>query len=316
MTAAVTWFRRNRLAPSYLVVLVLLAILMTVGSQFSEWFLRWRNLSTLFQQMVVLGIVSVGQTVAILTGGIDLSIGSLVGATNVFFAYFLQAHPSLVGAAICIALVGSAAVGAVNGLLIVYLRVHPLIVTLGMSSIVLGFTLLYQMRPGGSVPPLFEEFAYGRLAGVPVPALALLAFYALAGVWLQATQSGRAIYFAGGNIEAARLNGVPVGRVLILVYGFSGLCSGLAAIFLTARTGVGDPFSGSSLTLQSITPVVVGGTILAGGRGSVIGTLLGVFLVSLLNNLLNFMNVSTFYQWVILGLIIIVAVGLHPTKLN
>ena len=122
------------------------------------------------------------------------------------------------------------------------------------------------------------------------------------------------MYFVGGNPEAARLNGVSVGWVYAYVYALSGLCAGVAAIFLTARTGVGDPRIGSALTLQSITPVVVGGTVLSGGRGGVTGTLLGVFLVSLLSNVLNYMNVSAFYQWVAQGLIILLAVGLYSRK--
>jgi ribose/xylose/arabinose/galactoside ABC-type transport system permease subunit len=210
--------------------------------------------------------------------------------------------------------VASAAIGALNGILTVFLRVHPLIVTLGMSSILLGGTLLYRKEPGGSVPSAFEDLSYGTLWHVPIPAIALFGLFAVAGMWLQATRSGRDVYFVGGSHEAARLNGIPVSRTLILVYALSGLCAGIAAIFLTARTGVGDPRIGAPLTLQSITPVVVGGTILAGGRGGVLGTLLGVFLVSLLNNLLNFSNVSSFYQWVIQGLIIIAAVGLHRSR--
>ena len=149
------------------------------------------------------------------------------------------------------------------------------------------------------------------MLGIPIPAIVLIITFAIAGVWLQRFRPGRAVYFVGGSPESARLNGLSVGRVLVYVYAMSGLCAGLAAIMLAARTGVGDPRIGASVTLASITPVVVGGTILAGGRGGVFGTLLGVFLVSLLNNVLNYMNVSSYYQWIIQGLIILTAVGLH-----
>ncbi len=314
MNALVAALSRNRLFPSYVIVLVLIVALLVVGANLSDRFLTWRNFSNLFQQMMVLGVASLGQTFVMLTGGIDLAIGALVGTVTVFLANFLEWQPDLMLPAVIIALVGSTAIGAVSGLLTVFLRVHPLIVTLGMASILLGGTLLYRKEPGGSVPIAFEDLSYGTLWGVPVPAIALLLIFVLAGVWLQGTRSGRDIYFVGGSHEAARLNGVPVTRTLILVYALSGLCAGIAAIFLTARTGVGDPRIGAALTLQSITPVVVGGTILAGGRGGVLGTLLGVFLVSLLNNLLNFSNVSSFYQWVIQGLIIIAAVGLHRSR--
>jgi ribose transport system permease protein len=312
--AAYVWARQTRLLPSYLLVLAVIALLVIIGGMLTDRFLAWRNFSTLFQQMVVLGTVSLGQTVVILTGGIDLAIGSLVGADTVFLGSFLEWQPNLVILAIVIALAGSAAIGAINGLLVVLLRIHPLIVTLGTSSILLGCALLYRREPGGSVPPAFEDFAFGQMGGLPVPAIALVVLFLVAWVWLQLSPPGRRIYLVGGNAEAARLNGVPVGRVLVGVYAFSGLCGGLAAIFLTARTGVGDPRIGLALTLQSITPVIVGGTILAGGRGGVVGTLLGVFLMSLLNNLLNFMNVSSSYQWVVQGVIILAAVGLHGKR--
>lgn len=302
---------RNRLILSYLIVLVLIVLLLIVGGNISDRFLTWRNFSTLFQQMIVLGIASLGQTVVILTGGIDLSIGALLGSTTVFFANFLEWQPDLIWLAITLALLGSMLIGVLNGLAVVWLRVHPLIVTLGMSSILLGATLMYRKEPGGSVPAVIQDFAFGRLFGIPVSAISLVVIFAVAGAWLQFTRSGRAVYFVGGSPEAARLNGVSVGNVLIYAYAISGFCAGLAAIFLAARTGVGDPRIGASITLSSITPVVVGGTILAGGRGGVFGTFLGVFLVSLLNNVLNYMNVSSYYQWIIQGLIILIAVGLH-----
>lgn len=237
-----------------------------------------------------------------------------MSAATVSIANFLDWNPELVWVAVVLVLIGTAAVGAINGILTVTLRIHPLIVTLGMSSVIFGATLMYRKEPGGSVPPAFEELAYGSLLGVPVTAFALVGIFAIAGLWLQRTRSGRALYFVGGDHEAARLNGLPVSRITILAYALCGLCAGIAALFLTAKTGVGDPRIGTALTLQSITPVVVGGTILAGGRGGAFGTFLGVLLVSMLNNLLNFSGVSSFYQWVIQGVIIILAVGLHTRK--
>jgi ribose/xylose/arabinose/galactoside ABC-type transport system permease subunit len=299
---------------AYVIVLVLIAALLVTGTLISDRFATWRNLFTLAQQMGVLGIASLGQTVVILTGGIDLAVGQLIGTTTVFVASFLEEQPDMVWTAVAIALLGSTLVGLLNGVLFVRLRVHPLIVTLGMASLLLGCTLLYRKQPGGSVPDDVENLAYGAVAGLPVPAVAMVAVFALCGAWLRYTKSGRAVYFVGGHPEAARLNGIPVGIVYCYVYAFAGLCAGLAAIILTARTGVGDPRIGNPLTLQSITPVVVGGTVLSGGRGGVTGTLLGVFLVSLLGNVLNYMNVSAFYQWVVQGLIILLAVGLYSRK--
>jgi ribose transport system permease protein len=305
--------RRNRLLASYFIVAALLLVLIVAGGFLSDRFLTWRNFGNLFQQLIVLGMVSLGQTFVVLMGGIDLAVGVMVGALTVFLASFLEWRPDLMWLALPLAVIAATAVGALNGLLIVVLRVHSLIVTLGMSSIIFGATLMYRREPGGSVPTSFADLAYAQIGNVPVCAIVLVAIFALAGLWLQRTRSGRNIYFAGGDPEAARLNGVQVNRVIVLAYALSGLCAAGAAIFLTARTGVGDPRIGAALTLQSITPVVVGGTILAGGRGGVLGTLLGVMLVTTLNNLLNFVNVSSYYQWVIQGLIIIIAVGFNTS---
>jgi ribose transport system permease protein len=261
--------------------------------------------------MSVLGLASLGQTFVILLGGIDLSVGSIVSAATVFLANFLDWRPDLVWVTIPFALAAAAGIGALNGYLSVQLRVHPLIVTLGMSSIIFGSSLSYRKEPGGSIPPGFDVLAFGSLWGVPIPAIALFGAFAIAGVWLQRSRSGRSLYFVGGGFENARLNGLPVTRITTGVYALSGFCAGLAAIFLVAKTGVGDPRIGAALTLQSITPVVVGGTILAGGRGGVFGTFLGVLLVSMLNNLLNFSGVSSYYQWVLQGVIILIAVGLR-----
>lgn len=314
MSAIITDIRRNRLMMSYFIVAALLVVLIVTGGLLSDRFLTWRNMGNLFQQLIVLGMVSLGQTFVVLMGGIDLAVGSLVSALTVFLANFLEWRPDLVWLALPLALVAATCVGAINGLLTVVLRVHPLIVTLGMSSIIFGGTLMYRKEPGGTIPRGFADVAYTNVGGIPISAIVLVVVFACAGLWLQRTRTGRSIYFVGGNREAARLNGLPVDRIVVLAYALSGLCAGIAAIFLTARTGVGDPRIGVALTLQSVTPVVVGGTILAGGRGGVLGTFLGVLLVTMLNSLLNFVNVSSYYQWVIQGLIIITAVGIHTTR--
>lgn len=314
MNAIVMDLRRNRLMVSYLIVALLLILLLVAGGFLSDRFLTFRNITNLLQQMIVLGMVSLSQTFVVLMGGIDLAIGSLVGALTVFLAHFLEWRPDLLWLALPMALVAAAVIGAANGVLTIILRVNPLIVTLGMSSVIFGATLMYSKEPGGSVPRAFGDISYMRIAGIPFSAVVMVVIFAIAGLWLQRTRSGRNIYFVGGDREAARLNGLAVDRIAVLAYALSGLCAGIAAIFLTARTGVGDPRIGAALTLQSITPVVVGGTILAGGRGGVLGTFLGVLLVTMLNNLLNFVNVSSYYQWVIQGLIIIIAVGVHTAK--
>jgi ribose transport system permease protein len=205
-------------------------------------------------------------------------------------------------------------IGALNGALTVLLRVHPLIVTIGMASVLQGAGLLYSLNPPGSVPLEFEGFAYGRVAGVPIAGAIMLALFLLVGIFLRSTRLGRQIYAVGGDPFAARLIGIPHDKVIIVAYALSGLFAALTAVYLVSRLGIGDPWAGQGWALRSITPVVVGGTLLAGGRGGVTGTLLGVFLISLLNNLLNYLDVSTYYQWIIQGLIIIVVVSVYVER--
>jgi ribose transport system permease protein len=204
MSAIALDIRRNRLMLSYLIVAVLLVLLAVAGGFLSDRFLTWRNIGNLLQQLIVLGMVSLGQTFVVLMGGIDLAIGSLVGALTVFLANFLEWRPDLVWLALPLALIAATGVGAINGLLTVVLRVHPLIVTLGMSSIIFGGTLMYRKEPGGSVPRAFADIAYARVGGIPLSAIVLVVIFALAGLWLQRTRTGRSIYFAGGDREAAR----------------------------------------------------------------------------------------------------------------
>ena len=205
-------------------------------------------------------------------------------------------------------------IGAMNGVLTVVLRVHPLIVTIGMASVLQGAGLLYTLNPPGAVPPEFEGFAYGRIAGVPISGAVMLGLFIAVGVLLRCTGLGREIYAVGGDPFAARLIGISHPRVIIVAYALSGLFAALTAVYLVSRLGIGDPWAGQGWALRSITPVVVGGTILAGGRGGVIGTLLGVFLISVLNNLLNYLDISTYYQWIIQGLIIIAAVSVYVER--
>jgi ribose transport system permease protein len=194
------------------------------------------------------------------------------------------------------------------------LRVHPLIVTLGTGAIVQGVTLLYALGPIGKVPLGFRTFAYGRVAGVPIGATVVVALCLAVAIFLRYAPIGRVILAVGDDETSARLLGLPRRGALLLVYGFSGFCCGLTAIYLVSRFGVGQPYTGVNYTLASITPVIVGGTLLSGGKGNVIGSLLGAYLIILLNNLLNFLDISKHYQLVAQALIIILAVSVYVER--
>jgi ribose transport system permease protein len=299
---------------SLLVVIGLIVLLLVIGTIASPRFASLNNFLNVFQQSAALGFVSLGQTVVVLTGGIDLSVGATISLTSNFASGWIDGDPNMVVPVVVGVVALGAAIGCLNGALSHYLKVHPLIVTLGIASILQGCTLLYSLAPVGKVSDDFEAFAYGRVFGLSYGGLAMLALFALVGLFLHRTRTGNAIYVVGGDPRGARLLGISVARTMMLAYALSGACAALTAVYLVSRMGSGDPWRGDGFDLASITPVVVGGTALSGGRGGPLGTLLGVFLIALLNNILNFLDVSTFYQWIVQGLIIITAVAIHVEK--
>jgi ribose transport system permease protein len=292
----------------------LIALLLVIGLVFSEQFRSANNLLNVLEQAAPLSFVALGQTLVILTGGIDLSFASQIALISSLTSGLIDGHPERVIPVVCGALMLGAAIGLANGALILWLRVHPLIVTLGMAATLQGLVLLYTVVPVGSIPPDYDFLAYGRLGGLPVGIILAILCYVVVGCILRYTRLGRDIYAYGGDAHAATMVGLPVSRVVLITYALAGLCAAATAIFLVSRLGVGDPVADQNINLTSITPVVVGGTLLSGGRGGVLGTFLGVLMVQLLNNLLNFLDVSTFYQWMVQGVIVIVAVSLYVER--
>jgi ribose transport system permease protein len=294
-----------------LTVIGLILILTLFGAVVSDKFGTYSNAVNILEQSTPLAIVSLGQTLVIITGGIDLSIGSMVSLASVLLSGITDGDPMMMYVAIATILALGILVGFVNAGASIYLRVHPLIVTLGTGAILQGITLLYTQTPIGKMPKGFDELAYGRLLGLPLGAVFTIIAFALTAVFLRKVPLGRYIYATGDDAVGAQLMGLPRRKVLFVAYGFCGLMASVAAVFLVARLGAGQPYTGQNFTLTSITPVVVGGTLLSGGRGGVIGTLMGVYLVSLLNNLLNFLSLSTHYQLIVQGLIVIIAVSVY-----
>jgi ribose transport system permease protein len=292
----------------HLVVLILIGVLMAVGVSQNSQFATLSNFSNLLEQSVSIGMVSLGQTIVILVGGIDLSIGALVSALSVMLAVLCSAWPQYGGWFLALTIVAGIGIGLLNAALVQGLNLHSLVVTIGMAAILNGLTLLVTKQPAGSVPDWTGDIAYGQWMGLSYPGFLCLACFAVVAFWLRRTVGGLRLYASGGNPHAALLAGLNPSRSVYIAFSLSGLFAAAAAIYLTARTGTGDPLVGEPLTLASITPVVIGGTLLGGGKGGVFGTLLGVFLMVMLGNVLNYMNVSTFVQWTIQGVIIIAAV--------
>jgi ribose transport system permease protein len=305
------WFQNNA---SLFGVIVLIVAVCIVGGLMTDRFFSFGNIVNVYEQSTDLALVSIGQTLTILTGGIDLSVGSLISLTSCLTSGLINGDPGrVIPVAVGVLALGTL-VGMLNAGLVVSLRVHPLIVTLGMGAILQGAALFYAMGPVGKVPRNYTFLAYGRVAGLPLGATIAVVFCVLVALFLRYLPLGRQIYAVGDDDNAARLAGLPRTRVLIYVYGYSGFCCAAAGLYLVARFGVGQPYTGVNYTLASITPVILGGTALSGGRGGVIGTLLGAYLISLVNNLLNFLDVSKHYQLVAQALIIILAVSVYVER--
>ena len=305
--------KRRRL-PDELGILGVLIVVAAVMSLLSSQFFTLSNLQVLLLNGTVVAFLALGQTLVLLTGGIDLSVGSMISLLSTLTSGMINGDGSMVAPVVAGILVLGVVFGALNGALIIWLKVHPLIVTLGTGAALQGLVLLYSLGPAGKVPREFTYLAYGKVLGIPVGAIFVVVIFALVGWFLTYFRLGRYIYAVGDDDTGARLMGLPRAKVLLTVYAFSGFCCAMTAIYLVARFGVGQPYTGLNYTLASITPVVVGGTLLSGGKGGVLGTLLGVYLISLLNNVLNFMDVSTHYQLIAQGLIVIAAVSIYVEK--
>jgi ribose transport system permease protein len=275
----------------------------------SDVFLTAPNFRNIGLQASALATVAFGQTAVILTAGLDLSVGAIVALVSVVTALAMIEYGVLPGIMIGIG-VGLLA-GLLNGLIITRLRVFPFITTLATMSFLSGLALnLAGGTPVTGLSSTFTDLAYQRILGVPAPVIVSLAILLLTFLILRYTRVGRNIYAIGGNQEAARLSGLRVDLVKVLAYMYSGFCAAIAALILTSRVSSGQPTLGSTLPLESIAAVVLGGVSLFGGRGSVIGVAFGVAFVSLLSNGLNLLNVSSYTQMMVIGVALAGAVAI------
>ena len=259
-----------------------------------------------------LALVAVGETFVILTNGIDLSVGAMVTLSNVTVASLtLHGHGTLgVIAGVSI----GAAAGLANGLIVSYLRIAPLIATLATSSIFIGFALIILASPGGEVPLWLPEWTSGQHGEIPIAAIWLVLLIAVGWILLRRSAFGINLQALGGSETASRSAGIRVTRVRILAYVAAGVCSGLAGVVLTGLTYSGDPTIGTIYLLDGIAAVVIGGTSLAGGVGTIPGTIFGAIALALLSQVLLVSGVSTNYQYIVSGTIVIGALLAHATQ--
>lgn len=308
---------RNALSTKLIPILVLLLIFV-IASFASPVFLSSANFENLLLQMAVTMIISCGMFMVLLTGGIDLSVGSIVGVCGVLAAGLIPAMGWFLSSVVA-TLVGLA-LGVVNGLLVSRLKIAPFIATLGMMYMARGMAYWYtgaQTILWTSFPNVqtFKDLGGGRLFGaIPVPALIWLVVLLITAVLANRTKFGRVSYAIGGNEEAARLSGINTAFYKVMPYAYCGLLAGLGGVVLTARLGVGSPASGTGQEMDCITAVVIGGTALSGGKGNVSGVLIGAFILAIINNILNLCNVPSYPQQMLKGAIIVIAVILSNVK--
>lgn len=289
-----------------------LVIFSIIISILNPRFMTVSNLLNILRQTSINSIIAAGMTFVILTGGIDLSVGSTLALTGAVSAWMIMSGANPV-VAFAVALGLGALIGVFNGLVISKGKVQPFIATLAIMTIARGFTLVFTDGKPISTgyeanAEMFNKIGTGYFLGVPIPIYVMIIVFGLGYYLLKHTRLGRRIYALGGNEEATALSGINVNKVKLAVYGMSGMLAALAGVIITARLSSAQPTAGSGYELDAIAAVVLGGTSLAGGVGSVLGTVVGALIIGVLNNSLNLMNVSSYYQLLAKGVVILVAV--------
>ncbi|MCL4396666.1 MAG: ABC transporter permease [Chloroflexi bacterium] len=297
-----------------LIIWGLLLLIVLIATALQPEFATPRNIKNILVQSTALGVISVGQTFVILAAGIDISVGSVASLVVVEMSILADKDPAGVLPGILVGLAIGVLAGLANGLGITRLKVNPFMMTLGSMSICQGIALQLRPQPGGLIPDNFSWLADSEWFNVPV-AVYFFALVALVGFWiLHSTKFGRHVYAVGGSEETTRLSGLPTDRIKVGTYVVCSFAAALAGVFLSSRIRSGDALIGTSFGLDSITAVVLGGTNLFGGRGSLLGTIAGVFIVASLSNIMNLVGVSTYYQYILKGAILIVAVSFYYVR--
>jgi ribose transport system permease protein len=294
-------------------LVVVYFLLCTYMAVRSPYFLSTHNFKNILVECSTIGLLSIGTTMVIITGGIDLSIGSVLAFTGVLLARL--SHQIPISAAVASALGVGAAAGVFNGLLITRVGINPLIATLGSLSILRGLAFEYSNGLTQSVEGgLFDYLGHGTVLGVPLQVVVTLLLFMIVAWVMGWTVFGRSIYAIGGNAQASRLAGIPVRRLQMIVYTLCGLGAAVGAMFQISHLGVADPKATAEIELSVIAAVILGGTSLNGGKGTLFGTLLGVLIMGTLNNGLHLLDVSSFRQDVARGVVLLLAVTIDQIR--
>lgn len=310
----------RRITPTVTVYLAL-AVLLVAGSVLvglqGGVLLDQGGILNIFTRATALGLVAIGQTMVILTGSLDLSVAYLVGLTSLIAAETMAGQDGMILPGVLLALGVAAMIGLLNGLVITVLRANAFIATLGVALILRGYLEDNYTGPAGDVPRTFQHLGYDRLGPIPIAAVLMLAVAALAWWFLTRSRPGYHLYAVGGDLEVARLSGVHTRRTIITAHVLCSVAAGLAGIYLASRLGSGAPYVGTDagFDLESIAAVVLGGTLLAGGRGGVVGTIGGVFILATLDTIFDDLAVDPFFKDVVRGVVLIAAVALYARRM-
>ena len=306
--------RGFRLTTGLSLVIIFLA-LCVVFSLLSPYFLTVENFVNIAKTMPVVGIVAIGETLVLIGGGVDLSVGSVAALSGVVTGLLWEKYGVPIGLAALAGLASAAFVGLINGILVTRFRINALITTLATFSIVRGLAfVLTNAQMNQLTDPRYVWIGRGDIGGVPFPFILMLVLYALFTLILRYTPFGRDLYAIGGNPMASRLAGIPSRRYLLIVFVLSGLLAGVGGMVQSAQLAAGTPQLATGLEFTVIAAVVLGGTSLSGGKGTLVGSLIGVFILRTLDNGLILVNVSSYFQQVARGAVLILAVGFDQIR--
>lgn len=316
---AVHWKRVIAFVRNNASIVLIFGMILALGiaaTTITEKFQNPSNLINILRQSIVISLIAIGQSAVILTGGADMSVAMVARIVGLVVATAFAASGGSSGLIIPLILLGMTIgiiLGAMNGLLITRTHANPFIITFGVANILRGVNLAIATTPIRGIPEEYLKIYDAKIGIVPVNVLVMVVVWVLA--WLLTTRSraGRALFAVGGSERVARLSGIKVNRTLVLAYVFSGMCAALAGLFLLSRTGVGDPSAAEGMDFQSMVAVALGGISLYGGKGSMIGTLGGVLLLTILSNVFNLTQVNIYFQQLFLGIIVLIAVAVYKT---
>ncbi len=300
-------------------IILIYGFILLVGgtaSAFAENFRTFSNVVNILRQSIVFGLIAIGQSVVVLTGGVDMSVAMVARVVSLIIATIFalnNSNPHLILPLILLGIGIGMLLGGMNGLLITRTHANPFIITFGVGSILRGVSLAIATTPIRGIPKPYLQIYDAKIGIVPVNVIVMAAVWLAAWVFTNRTRLGRGLYAVGGSERVARLSAIRVNRTLVTAYVFSSFCAALAGLFLLSRSGVGDPIAAEGMDFQSIVAVALGGISLYGGRGSIVGTLGGVLLLAMMSNVFNLLQVNIFYQQLLLGLVVLIAVAAYKS---